>query len=132
MKQARFEELAQKIKDSYESGVTLELAEKLAGEFLYAQIEVSEALKNLDLDSRMKKTGVKALRAAVYLEGVSKHEKKPSDTLLEAQVNSSREVMSAQDDLDSSEASRDELQNKFNIFREAHIHFRGISKGRFE
>ncbi len=120
------------IVSSYESGVTLVDAEKLAARFLAAQIQVSQVLTTVDLDARMAKTGVKAVKAAVYLSEVQKSEKKPSDVLLGAIVDSSELVTSEQNRMDDSEAKRDELERYYNIFREAHIYYRGISKGRFD
>lgn len=116
--------LSNDIKKSYESSVTIEEAEKLAAKFLGAQLEVADHLRNLDLDARMRKSGVKALKAAVYLDEVSKNEKKPSDVLLNATVDSSKLVNDEQRSLDEAEVERDLYQNYFNIFKEAHIFFR--------
>lgn len=125
------ESLTLKIKSSYESGVGLEEAERLAGEFLYAQMQISDSLKVSDLDARMKKTGVKAIKAAAYMTEATKGDKKPSDTFIQAVVDQDKNVIGSQDLLDSAESERDHLQNYMNIFKEAHIHFRGIAKGRF-
>lgn len=125
-------DLEDKIKTAYTEGTTLEEAEKLAGEFLYAQIKVSQELKAADLDSRMRKSGVKAVRAAIYMEAATKGDKKPSDVLLEALVNMNELVQGEQTAFDSAEASRDDLERYYNIFREAHVHFRTVAKGRFE
>jgi hypothetical protein len=131
------EELTTDIKRTYEEGVTIEEAEKLAAKFLYAQIQVGNQLKATDLDARMRKTGVKAIRAAVYLRCVEEgmkgpEKKKPSDVLLEALVNRDELVTGEQVSLDTAEAERDELENFLHVFKEAHIYFRGIAKGRFE
>lgn len=126
-----WETLVDKIKSSYESGITTIEAEKLAGEFLYAQIQVSTQLAKLDLDAKMRKSGVKAVRSAVRSEEVKKHEKKPTESALDDVVNLNEIVQSEQDKLDNAEVSRDELDRLFNIFKEAHIHFRTIAKGSF-
>lgn len=123
--------LENKIKESYEEGVTAEQAEKLAGEFLGAQMIVSHELKNADLDSRMKKTGVKAIKAAVYKEICSKADKKPTEGALEHELNHDKMIQLEQDALDAAEVNRDNLTRYYNIFREGHIHFRGIAKGSF-
>lgn len=123
--------LTDKIKASYESGVTTVEAEKLAAEFLFAQIEVSSQLAKLDLDARMRKSGVKAIRSAVRTEEVKKYEKKPTESALEDVINLSTLVQSEQDSLDQAEVSRDELERLYSIFREAHIYFRSISRGTF-
>lgn len=122
----------QVIKDSYEQGVTLDEAEKLAGMFLSAQLQVAGALREADLDSRMKKSGVKAVKAAVYMKAATATDKKPSDVMLQAVVDMDKLAQDQQNLFDEAEAIKDHLQNYFNIFREAHIHFRGIAKGRFE
>ena len=125
-------ELEEKIQKSYEEGVTMEAAEKLAGEFLVAQLRTSEELKSADLDSRLRKTGVKAVRAAIYLDIVQKSEKKPTEAQIEATINTDKIVSSEQESFDKAEVERDSLERYYNIFREGHIHFRGISKGKFE
>lgn len=131
-----FTELCEKLKSiieaTYNEGVTIPEAEKHAARFLAVQMELSERLASADLDARMKKAGNKAVRAAVYLEEATKGEKKPSDTFLEAIVSKSKIVNDAQNSLDEAEVTRDALQNYFNIFREAHIYYRGVAKGRFE
>lgn len=126
------EELTQALKDSYQQGVSLEDAEKLAGKFLYAEILVSDELRKADLNSRVRKQGVKALRAALYMEEAKKTDKKPSDTWIEAAVNMNELTSSEQNGLDEAEIERDRLQSYFNIFKEGHIFMRGIAKGRFD
>ncbi len=124
--------LEAKIKASYEEGVTLDEAEKLAGEFLYAQLQVSQQLATLDLDARMKKTGVKAVRAAIYMDAATKPEKKPTEAALSATVDMNDVVQSEQNSLDTAEVEYAELQRIFSVFKEGHVHFRQLSKGKFE
>lgn len=122
-----------KIQSSYESGVTVDEAEKLASEFLYAQIQVSTELSKSDLSSRMRKSGVKAIRAAIYSDICSKNDgKKPTESSLEHSINLNELVRSEQDDLDRSEVDRDELERYYTILLNAHIHYRSISRGKFE
>lgn len=121
--------LKSKIQCSYESDTTVSEAERLAAEFLHAQMLLAEALKSVDLDARMKKSGFKAICAAVYMEAATKTDKKPSDTMLENIVQLSELVQSHRDSLDRTEVERDELQNYMSIFKEAHIYYRGIAKG---
>ncbi len=128
-----FKDLENEIKDAYEGeGKTPDEAEKLAAKFLYAQMQISYQLKTLDLDSRMKKTGVKAIRARLYLEEVAKADKKPSDVLLDQILNNSEIVTTAQDEYDVAESNRDDLERWYNITREAHVYFRTLAKGRFD
>lgn len=124
--------LENKIKQSYEQGVTIEEAEKLASEFLYAQMAISNELKIVDLDSRMKKSGIKAVRAAIYLAEAIKNEKKPSDVMLQALVDKNELVISEQTNLDMAEVEKAELERYYNIFGNAHIHYRSVSRGKFE
>lgn len=124
--------LKEVIEKTYNEGTSLEEAERLAARFLAAQMSVADELRVTDLDARMRKTGVKAVKAGVYLKEATKGDKKPSDVMLEALVNSNDIVQKEQDSYDESESNRDSLQNYFNIFKEAHIYYRGIAKGRFE
>lgn len=125
-------ELENKIQTSYEQGVTQDEAEKLAGEFLFAQMKLATALKTADLDARMRKTGVKAIRAVIYLDVVSKTEKKPTEAGIAALIDTNELVAGEQREYDTAEVNRDTLERFYNISREAHIFFRGVSKGRFE
>ncbi len=132
----KFQELCKqletKIQNSYEQGVTLEDAERLAGEFLYAQLQVSTELKKADLDSRLRKSGVKAVRSAIYLDIVQKADKKPTETQIESMINADKIVQDEQEAFDRAEVDRNELERYYQIFQNAHIHYRGVSKGRFE
>lgn len=125
-----FKELADIIESTYTEGVTLEEAEKLAARFLHAQLQVSSELAKLDLDARMRKSGVKAIRAAVYLDKRSSGEKVTEATLA-AMVDSDSIVSGEQEGLDKAEVSRDELERMYNVFQNGHIYYRGIAKGNF-
>lgn len=127
-----YAELEKEIQNSYESGVTLEQAEKLAGKFLHAQILVANELADSDLDSRMKKQGTKAIKAAIYMEAAKAGEKKPTEAMLAAIVDQHEVVIGEQKAFDAAEVKRDKLQNYLNIFKESHVHFRTIARGRFE
>lgn len=127
-----YQELENDIKNAYEQNTSAEEAERLAAKFLLAQLEVGRELAAVDLDSRNKKTGVKAFKAVVYLENVAKNEKKPSDVLLQAIVDSDKLVCQEQAAYDAAEVNRNKLENYLNVFRDAHIYFRGIAKGKFE
>lgn len=129
---ALYKQLETKIKNSYEQGVTLEQAERLASEFLHAQLAVSAELTKADLDSRMRKSGVKAVRSAIYLNIVSSADKKPTESHIESTLNTDKLVIDEQEALDKAEVTRDELKRYYDIFLNAHIFFRGIAKGKFE
>ena len=130
--QALCKSLEKKIQDSYEQGVTILEAEKLAGEFLSAQLKVSEELKKADLDARMRKSGLKAIRAAIYLNVVQKADKRPTEAQTAAMVDSDEIVIGEQTSFDTAEVERDALERYYSIFQNAHIFFRGVSRGKFE
>lgn len=123
--------LESKIEKSYTDGVTMSDAESLAAEFLHAQLKVSEELKRADLDSRMRKAGLKAIRAAVYLEVSSKSEKRPTEATIAALVDSDDIVRNEQQAFDTAEVERDDLERYYNVFIQAHVHFRQVSKGNY-
>lgn len=116
---------------SYTDGVTLDEAERLAGKFLHAQMQVSAELRKLDLDSRMRKSGLKAVKAAVYTDACAKLDKKPTESALEHTINLNEMVSAEQDALDTAESSRDELERLFSVFQASHVHFRQMSKAQF-
>lgn len=123
--------LESEIEKSYIEGVTLGEAEKLAGQFLHAQMAVSRELQKADLDTRMRKSGLKAIRAAVYLDIVQKSEKKPTEAAIAAMVDTDELVQGEQKSFDTAEVDHDELERYYNIFIQAHVHFRTIAKGNF-
>lgn len=125
------ESLEAEIQQSYMEGVTLEQAEKLAGQFLHAQMKVSEELKKVSLDARMRKSGVKAVRAAIYMEAATKDPKKPSDVMLQSIVDMNELVQKEQNDYDNLEVESASLERFYSIFQNAHIFYRGIAKGNF-
>lgn len=119
------------IRECYENTLTMEDAEKLSAKCLDAQLEISKELRNIDLDARMKKSGLKAVKAAVYNDLISKSEKRPTVDQLEHSLNLDSEVSKAQDLLDSGEVDRDELKRYYDVFHEAHVFFRSLAKGAF-
>lgn len=128
----KFGNLELKIQSTYESGVTLMDAERLAAEFLSAQLEVSNLLKDQDLDARMRKSSLKAVRAARYTELKSKSDQKLTESALSALLDSYSMILNLQEELDKAESERDSLERYYDIFIQAHIYYRGISKGKYE
>ncbi len=126
------EQLENEIRVSYEQGVSLETAEKLSARFLEALMLTARELKKSSLDAKMRKAGVKAIRAAIRLEEISKQEKKPSESTLDAIVDSNSIVSGEEKRLYEAEEERDELERYFSTFKEAHVYYRGLSRGRFE
>lgn len=125
-------ELEEEIKGAYETGVTLPQAEKLAAQFLHAQIQVSEKLRISDLNASMRRTGVKTVRASKYLATCEQAEKKPTEGQLEALLNNDDMVRNEQEKSHEADAQRAALQRSYDIFFNAHVYFRGVAKGRFE
>lgn len=123
-----FQQLEDKIKKAYEEGVTLDEAEKLAAEFLYATLKVSSELKNKDLNSRMRKQGVKAIRAALYTDIKSKADK-VTEAAITAQLDAHELVAGEQEAFDLAEVERDELERMYNVYTTAHVYFRQLSRG---
>ncbi len=123
--------LQSKIQKSYGEGITMDEAERLGGEFLQAMLDTSTELKTRDLDTKMKKTGLKAIRARAYLDTL-KSEVKLTDAGKQATIDTDEMVIQAQDAFDTAEVEKEDLERVFMTFKEAHIHFRGIAKGRFE
>lgn len=123
------DELEGLIPDCYQNGVTLGQAESLAGRFLEAQLIVSHELTKLDLDARMRKTGVKAIRATIYLAECGKSDKKPTEGMLAALIEANPDLSAEQDGLDKAEVDRDELKRLMDVYSNAHIFFRTIMKG---
>lgn len=127
-----YESLKADIQNAYEGNVTIDEAERLAAKFLGAQMEIASQLSKLDLDSRMKKNGLKATRARAYMELVSRSDKKPSEGYLDQHVNLDVSSQLAQKEYDQVDSEKESLELYLNIFKDAHIYFRGISKGRYE
>jgi hypothetical protein len=125
-------ELKQIIETAYEQGVSVSEAEKLAAKTLVIRIELSQELKRVDLDSRMKKHGVKVTRADAYMTELKKHDKKPVESFLDATITMDGNVIEAEHDYAKADVQRELIQNYLDIFKDAHIYFRGIAKGIYE
>ena len=118
------------ITDSYQNSVTLGQAETLAGRFLEAQLIVNTELTRLDLDARMRKTGVKAIRATIYLSEKNAIPK-PTEGMLTALIDANPDLRNEQDALDKVESERDELKRLMDVYNNTHVHFRTICRGGF-
>jgi len=131
MKKFNIEALEAKIQSVYTEGITVDEAEKLAAEFLNAQLQISKQLRDADLDARMKKAGNKAIRAAVYLNILKNNDKKPTEAAISAMIDSDETVLGQQQALDEAEVLKADLERSYDVFLNAHIYFRGIAKGGF-
>lgn len=125
----RCQELEVEIQQAYKESITLDQSEKLAGNFLHATLQVSSELRKADLDARTRKSGTKAVRAAIYLNIVQNSDKKPTEATISATIDTNEVVVSEQSALDVAEVDRAELERLYDIFNQAHIYFRQMSKG---
>lgn len=122
-------DLQTKIQSAYENSPTAEESESLAGQFLNAQLVVSAELRKSSLNARMRKQGVKAIRAAVYIDKTKSVDKKPTEAALTAMIDSDDLVLGEQNQFDVAEVETAELERLYDIFRESHIFFRTLAKG---
>lgn len=120
--------LKRQVESAYESGVTVEDAERFAAKCLGAQITIAEALAVADLDSRMKKNGVKAVKAAIWHRAATDGDKKPSDKMLDAIVDMDKIVQDEQRSFDIADSHKDSLKVLLDIFKDGHIYFRNIGR----
>ena len=127
-----FKERAQQLEDfiikTYTQKVSPDEAEDLAANFLHAGLQVSEELSKVDLDARTRKSGVKAVRAAIYLESVQASDKKPTESMLEHLINTNPMVSAEQSKLDELEALKAHLERYYDLYNNAHIYYRSIAK----
>lgn len=123
-----------KIQLSYEEGTSIETAERLAAEFLHAQLLVGTELSVVDLDLRMRKSGVKGVRASMYLDAATKGQdgKKPTEAALAAILDSNEIIAGEQQRLDEAEVRHSELKRIYDVYTNAHIYYRGVAKGSFQ
>jgi hypothetical protein len=124
--------LEKKIEATYTTSLAPDEAEKLAAEFLHAQMTLSEELRVVELDARMKKSGLKAVQAAVYMAETQGKDKKPTEAALQHTINMDISVSGAQDALDLAEVDKNDLERCYEIFNNAHIFYRTLAKGKFE
>ncbi len=130
--QAELEECRRIITEAYGSPVSIDDATLYAARFLATQMTVADELQKTELDARMRKNGVKVVSSKAYLDEVARHDKKPSDTLLENTVASHELVKREQEALARAEVRANYLDNYYNILKDGHIFFRGIAKGKYD
>ncbi len=127
-------ELQQSIRKVHTEGVSLEDAERLAAKSLDVLIQIGGMdglIRSKDLDARMKKNGYKTVRAKTYIEIVHRSEKKPTEAAIEAELLTSALVSTSQDQYERAEVEAEALHRLYDIFKDAHIYFRGVAKGSF-
>lgn len=126
------DELKSAVERAYNEGVTIPEAEKLAARTLSIRMAIADEIKTKDLDARMKKHGVKAVRGAAYSLEIGKFEKKPTESALEAAVNMSKTVHAAEEEYAEADTEKDRLQAYSDVFKDSHIFFRQLCKGTYE
>lgn len=126
-----FEELKEHIYTAYKTETTVTEAESLAAKSLAASLELADTLSSVELDVRMRKSGLEGLRSAFYLAEVKKYDKKPTESFIEATINSTDEIVAAERALAKAEVECTRLRSYAGVFREAHQYFRSIMKAGF-
>ena len=126
------QELQDTIARAYTEGVTMQEAERLAAHTLSVRLQIADHIKSSDLDARMKKHGVKAIRAQVYLEQIAANEKKPTEAWLESAVNMSDLVKAEETLYAESDTDTRRLETYSDVLKDAHIFFRKVMGGSFE
>jgi hypothetical protein len=124
--------LEKDVQRAYDESITLEEAERLAAKVLTVQLKIARELAVMDLNSRMRKNGLKAKRAEAYMAECNKSEKKPAEGYLDNVITLDAGVKEAQANFDETDSRKESLAIYLGIFKDAHIYFRGIAKGRFE
>ncbi len=128
----KYQQLIKEIESVSDQGVTLDHAERVAGLALSTMNELSEQLAVTDKARRMRKAGLKAVRAITRQEEIRKHDKKPTESQLDDVLTLSAVVQKEEDGFDEAEVETEKLEREFSIAKESHLYFRSISKGRFE
>lgn len=126
------EELKQSIASASNEGVSIPEAEKLAAKTLTARLALADEIKTLSIDARMRKNVVKVVRSNLYLDLVSKAEKKPTETHLESVLNIDNEVRAEEAAYINAESELQRLETYSDVFKDSHIFFRTVAKGSFE
>ena len=127
-----YEWLKSEVELAYDEGVSMERAERLAAKCLGAQLRIAERLATADLDARMKKNGLKTVKANAYMRAATSAEKKPTESMIDAMITQDKDVANSAEWYDRADAEKESLTIYLGIFRDAHIYFRGIAKGRYD
>ncbi len=127
-----YEQLKAEFERAYNGDITIDEAERLAAKFLSARMNTADEIKAASLDARMRKRGLKALKSTVRQQEISKHDKKPTEGQLDDTVNTNQMVQGEERGFDEAEVEVEHLETYLDVFKDAHVYFRGISKGRYE
>ena len=120
-----------KIQATYLGNLTMDQAEKLALEFLAAEMAIAKELTKADMSARMYKSALKATKAEFYLKEVKAVEKKPTEAMLAATIDSAEQIKELQAELDTAEVELAEMERIYDVAKNAQVTYRGIAKGSF-
>lgn len=124
-----YQELIQSLETTYQGGITLGEAEKLAAKALFVMDQLSRELVTKEGDRRLRKAGVKAIRAAIRIAEVKKYDKKPTESQLEDVLNTSEIVLAEESAFDSAEVDSEAYERMYSIAKEIHVYYRGVARG---
>lgn len=124
-----YETLIEQIEKAYNEGVTQSEAERLAAGSLLVMNDLSCRLIVTESDRRMKKVGLKAIRAAVRLEAAKSGDKKPTESIIDAMVDTNELVSETESGYDAAEVASQAADRQYNIAKESHLYFRSVAKG---
>lgn len=124
-----YEILVEQIEKAYNEGITQSEAERLAAGSLLVMNDLSNKLIGTESDRRMRKQGLKAIRAAVRLEAAKSSEKKPTESMIDAMVDSNEMVAETESAYDAAEVGSQAVDRQYSIAKEAHLYFRSVAKG---
>lgn len=122
------EKLQARIQEVYEDGVTVTKSEDITHELADAEFKLVTMITPLDMDVRMRKHGVKQIRAAVYLDIIKNSEKKPTESQLAAMVDSDALVTEAQNSYDEAESLLAEAERLLDAVHNSQVVFRTLMK----
>ena len=125
----QYKQLVDQIGKAANETVTIEDAERIAGFSLFVMNSLSEQLKTLDIERRMRKSGLKAIKSATRITETKKHDKKPTEGALDDAVNTNELVISEEQAFDDAEVETEETKRQYDIAAESHLYFRSLMKG---
>lgn len=125
----RVKELEDIIQDAYPNRPSLDEAEGQALNFCSGILQVSAQLSVADLEARMRKSGLKGIRAALYLDIVQNSEKKPTETAIDSMITVNELVAKEQQKLDEADVAKADLERLYETFNHVAVLFRQMSRG---
>lgn len=128
----KYNQLIKEVEAVADQGITLDHAERVAGLALSTMNQLSEQLLITERNRRMRKAGLKAIKAATRQEEIKKHDRKPTESQLDDVLALNALVQQEEDGFDDAEVETELLERQFGIAKECHLYFRSVSRGRFE